>query len=58
MPSACKPRTFDEAIHHPFLEAVKHTTSPLSVALFAYFMGKANTGPQLRAWCRSTVVRW
>ena len=52
------PRRFDDDIHHPFLEGMKHATSPLSVALFVYFMGKANIGPQLKAWWRaSSIVR-
>lgn len=36
---------------------MKHVTSPLSAALFIYYLGKANLQPQMRAWWRSVVIR-
>jgi hypothetical protein len=45
-----------EESHHPIIEIVKHTISPLSVALFIWFAGKQNLMPNYRAYYRAKEV--
>ena len=50
-PQHSKPlKSFDEAIHHPFVEGVKHLTSPLSAALLIFGVHKA--------WQKNAFVAW
>ena len=46
---------FDEALFHPIVEAIKHTTSPLTAALLLFGISKGWQLPALRAYLRA---RW
>lgn len=52
-----KPKAFDANVHHPFVEVVKHATSPLSVALFAFAIAKYGMRHQYRAWRLARAVK-
>jgi len=53
-------KKFDTAVHHPVPEALKHTTSPLSAALFLFGVGTAAKAPSIRSWwaARRTLGLW
>eukprot|EP01100_Stratorugosa_tubuloviscum_P015787 TRINITY_DN944_c0_g1_i3.p1 TRINITY_DN944_c0_g1~~TRINITY_DN944_c0_g1_i3.p1 ORF type:complete len:429 (+),score=89.93 TRINITY_DN944_c0_g1_i3:37-1323(+) len=48
-----KDRTFDPITHHPFIEIVKHVTSPLSASLFIFTVGKIAVIPEIKVWWQS-----
>ena len=48
--TSAKPlKTLNHESHHPVIEIVKHTISPLSVALFIWFAGWSAVWHQIRS---------